>query len=362
MPKSSKKSDLIDEAKKTYFTSDSKLGSVSDYTYNIQNYMEEELNDTSTVGQLYATTGIPKLTYYFLIKPVQPVEMDLSVIGPKTEIETPDASTPTQNFDDISAVVKGSDDLLSEAIKVADIPIGDYTLFDVLDCDVESDRELGPEHAQGCHNSSQSKQLLVMNPNAEIPTTETNTAETEIPTTETNTADTEIPTTETNTADTEILTTETNTADGQMPNANYLEAEDLLIRKERIHRVNLLDEMITLFKRESIMLESLSFEYINECGSDLNGVSRDVYASFWIEFFRRASEGEESRVPALNAKWQAEEWRSIGRILGKGFQDQGVFPVQLSPVTATILAFGEDAVCQQQLQDSFLAHLSRRLE
>ena len=63
----------------------------------------------------------------------------------------------------------------------------------------------------------------------------------------------------------------------------------------------------------------ISFEFVIERGSDMNGVSRDAYSAFWIEFFRRSSEGEEPRVPALYSKWEGEEWQVIGKIFAKEF-------------------------------------------
>lgn len=109
----------------------------------------------------------------------------------------------------------------------------------------------------------------------------------------------------------------------------------------RIHRVTLLDEMLVFFKDPEILNKKITFEFVSEHGSDMNGVSRDAYSAFWIEFFRRSAEGEESSVPALNSKWQGEEWQAIGRIFAKGFVDQNVLPIQMSPVTTIVVSFGE---------------------
>lgn len=69
------------------------------------------------------------------------------------------------------------------------------------------------------------------------------------------------------------------------------------------------------------MNKKTTFEFFSE----LNGVLRDAYSTFWIEFFRKSAEGEESKVPALNSKWQGEEWQVIGMIFTKGFVDQKMF-------------------------------------
>lgn len=65
----------------------------------------------------------------------------------------------------------------------------------------------------------------------------------------------------------------------------------------------LLDEMFVFFKDLEIMNKKIIFEFVSEYGSDMNGVLRDVYSVFWIEFFRRLVEGEEFRVFVFNFKW-----------------------------------------------------------
>ncbi|KAK7886540.1 hypothetical protein WMY93_026161 [Mugilogobius chulae] len=101
--------------------------------------------------------------------------------------------------------------------------------------------------------------------------------------------------------------------------------------------------MINQFKDPQILEYPLKFTYINEQGSDAAGISRDVYATFWTELLDHAAEGEELRVPLLTPKWQEEEWKSIARILVKGFKDHSYFPCRLAPVFAVtvIFALGE---------------------
>ncbi|KAK7891722.1 hypothetical protein WMY93_023685 [Mugilogobius chulae] len=107
----------------------------------------------------------------------------------------------------------------------------------------------------------------------------------------------------------------------------------------KIHRSNLLEEMINQFKDPQILEYPLKFTYINEQGSDAAGISRDVYATFWTELLDHAAEGEELRVPLLTPKWQEEEWKSIARILVKGFKDHSYFPCRLAPVFAVTVIF-----------------------
>ncbi|CAC5379116.1 unnamed protein product [Mytilus coruscus] len=129
--------------------------------------------------------------------------------------------------------------------------------------------------------------------------------------------------------------------------------------KIRVHRSDLINDMITIFKQQDIIQRNLMFEYVNEIRSDLDGVSRDVYSSFWIESLRCSSEVEDCRVPALNSRWQADEWMSIARIMAKGYQAHQIFLLQLSKVTSIVIAFGEETVTSADLFNSFLHFVSQ---
>lgn len=52
------------------------------------------------------------------------------------------------------------------------------------------------------------------------------------------------------------------------------------------------------------------------------------------------------------------EWKSIGRILLKGFQDHGYFPCRLSPAFTVALIFGEQEVSDDVLFESLLLYVS----
>lgn len=80
---------------------------------------------------------------------------------------------------------------------------------------------------------------------------------------------------------------------------------------------------------------------------------------FGLNFVGAHQEGEESRVPALNSKWQSEEWQAIGRIFAKGFKDQNVLPVQMSPVTTIAMSFGKASITDNILNDAFLNYISQ---
>lgn len=49
----------------------------------------------------------------------------------------------------------------------------------------------------------------------------------------------------------------------------------------------------------------------------------------------------------------------MGRILAKGFLDQGYFPLHLAPAFTTALIFGEHAVSTDSLFESLMLYLSQ---
>ncbi|GAA6106311.1 uncharacterized protein LOC119008776 isoform X1 [Tachysurus ichikawai] len=112
--------------------------------------------------------------------------------------------------------------------------------------------------------------------------------------------------------------------------------------------------MIGQFIDSRIMTYNLKYSIIDEKGADEDGVSRDVYSGFWSEFFE-----EDMRVPSLSAKWQVEDWKSIGRILAKGFKDHRYFPNCLATAFTVALIFGEHSVTDEIMIKSFLSYLSQ---
>ncbi|XP_049424839.1 uncharacterized protein LOC125884090 [Epinephelus fuscoguttatus] len=135
-------------------------------------------------------------------------------------------------------------------------------------------------------------------------------------------------------------------------------ASELFYVTVKLHRVTLLDELIAQFKDDAMMSCSVKYS-IDEMGADADGVSRDVYATFWTEFLDCAAEGADVRVPSLSPKWQKEEWKSVGKILAKGLKDHGYFPFRLAQAFTAAVVFGEHSVSPDLLVDSLMLYLSQ---
>ena len=49
--------------------------------------------------------------------------------------------------------------------------------------------------------------------------------------------------------------------------------------------MNILQEMITVFKYPHIIDTPLMFQSVDEAGADADGVSREAYMAFWSEIY-----------------------------------------------------------------------------
>lgn len=80
----------------------------------------------------------------------------------------------------------------------------------------------------------------------------------------------------------------------------------------RLHRVNLVEEMICQFKDKLILKYTLKFSFINERGADADGVARDAFVAFWTEFLDSAAEKSISGGP-LNHRFPLLSWGMLMR-------------------------------------------------
>ena len=91
------------------------------------------------------------------------------------------------------------------------------------------------------------------------------------------------------------------------PTPSLHEHEPMMFQDDRkiqiiLHRVNILNDMVTTFKNSDIMNVKISVTFVDEIGADADGVSRDAHAAFWDTFFMVCSEGQFEKVPECDQK------------------------------------------------------------
>ena len=74
--------------------------------------------------------------------------------------------------------------------------------------------------------------------------------------------------------------------------------------------------------------------------------------------FDSCTNGEDKRVPVIRHDLQVAEWEVMARIIVKEYRKVGFFPIKLGKAFTTACLFGEEAVKEDILLESFLAHLS----
>ncbi|XP_038065173.1 uncharacterized protein LOC119735517 isoform X2 [Patiria miniata] len=125
-----------------------------------------------------------------------------------------------------------------------------------------------------------------------------------------------------------------------------------------VHRSLVQQEMISIFMNPDILNSKIKYRFIDEMGADAQGVSREVYSAFWQDFFQASSLGEDERVPALFPDYGRDEWEAIGRILFKGYNDTGIYPLQLAYAFSCAVIYGEGEVSADMLVNSLRMYLS----
>lgn len=326
VPKESKKIDILTYAKDLFFPKgNSKFGSLDTFCYDILDYQEESvLDDDVSIGEFYTILKMGILRFYLCTRSPEGDDDDLEVKSKAIQKET---------SNDKSKVTE-ENEYMNETIVLVSADL-EETFADVSDTsEVMCGPFFGEPMASQFDDTLPMQESFLQYENDEPVITSVTATQTNAP-----------PSTQSISAGVE----DNNTA----------APVDIVCVTIKVHRVNLLDEMISQFKDPVLLKLQLKFTYINEQGADADGVSRDVYAAFWEEFMDHTAEGEELRVPSLSPKWQEEEWKSIGRILVKGFQDYGYFPTRLSPACAVAIIFGEHEVSTDMLFESLLMYLSQ---
>ena len=119
----------------------------------------------------------------------------------------------------------------------------------------------------------------------------------------------------------------------------------------RFHRSNIFPEMVACFQSD-IIYTPMKVELIGELGSDADGVSREIYTLFWNEMYEKC-EGEYFRVPVISPEFGIEEWKSVARILCKGYIDHRIFPLKFAPVFMMSLFEQEESFSDEMMLSSF---------
>ncbi|KAJ8032736.1 hypothetical protein HOLleu_22765 [Holothuria leucospilota] len=130
------------------------------------------------------------------------------------------------------------------------------------------------------------------------------------------------------------------------------------VKEVRIHRLRVLEDMISAFQSGDTIHQQLTFSFVGESAIDQSGVSRDAYSSFWDAFYERRTSGTNTVVPCVTVQYCRKEWLAVGHILVKGYMDHRIFPVRLNLTFLTVMPLGEKAVSEDLILSSLYSYLS----
>ncbi|KAK7944641.1 hypothetical protein WMY93_000369 [Mugilogobius chulae] len=333
--KDSKKQDLLIMTKDLFFPNDeSQFGKWEEFDKDIKDFKETPINDVITVGELYNQHKFGILRFYLSTR------FSEDSTHNDTDVENTVSSAESETLQ-----IENNEDLYSEPYDIIDLENlnGENTtetvIFEADDSEVFVGG-IGNATSQIVDLDDTLPVLIIQNSDPPATSSPIYTEQLHRVSTELDESDPVFP---------------VFPLGSSFTSSSVLDNPTITLE---IHRVNVVSELISHFKSDEIMKFRLKYKFVDEKGSDADGVSRDVYAAFWNEFVDGAAEGADMRVPALTPKWQEEEWQAIGRILARGFIDQDYFPLRLAPAFTTALIFGEHSISTDVLFQSFLLYLS----
>ena len=97
---------------------------------------------------------------------------------------------------------------------------------------------------------------------------------------------------------------------------------------------------------------SLNVSFVGEMGSDLGGLTKELFTLTWREVLNSFFKGEEAMVPYVplhRTEFAKQEFIIIGRILAHSASLLQMIPPRMSRTTLLQLVFGSDADIDKEL-------------
>ncbi len=122
-------------------------------------------------------------------------------------------------------------------------------------------------------------------------------------------------------------------------------------------------DMVKTFLDATVVDKKLLLVITNERGvreeaDDLGGVMRDILSAFWNEFFKGHAIGCNAMIPCIRHDFLSQDWKSVSRILVKGFREVSYFPLRLSKEFVMATIFGESSLSSEVLLKGILQYVS----
>ncbi|XP_071178721.1 uncharacterized protein [Mytilus edulis] len=340
-PKSWLPNDIMEHGKKLFFRNGkSKKGMVTEFDFEIRNFMGESIEEDCTVADLYDETGSRQLRYYLYTKKRTTSILEQAIDESQLELEE-DEDLPdilyTRNLQRSISMSTLPD--TGNPGTSTPLPKPSSSINQIVTLKIASDDEgiifcpQENDHYQLLQSLNAAVDIL---PPSELSTYLDSVDET-LPHNESSAGS--APQSNTSATGGHEQTSTTGIA---LP---VTELED--VRKQdivRIHKSNLFIEMINLFKTGEMDFSKCRVIRVNANGHDERGTGegflKDVFCEFWELFYMKCCEGADIKVPILRHDMQQEEWTAIAYILVNGFKTVNYFPVQICKACFEDALFG----------------------
>ncbi|XP_071173910.1 uncharacterized protein [Mytilus edulis] len=387
-PKTWRQDDILQHGKKVFFLNGkSKRGKVTEFQYEVRNFMGDRMDNDCTIADLYTLTGSKLLRFYIYSKKLPTTAVGCSEMESPSDDSLPDPKllqvnkhvstaaagkganlssdkfnpsndSPSEtssltpqtvqlrvNEDDtfvISGQPSGNNMMLVALNPYVDIVPHDISVdsynetlpLNLPVSPIENDDESSNDSVQNLFNFVEDR---VETPSQLIPSNEPQDL---------------------------IISLNEPPLQQPIPNEPLVVPNILLYSDEehtkiviKIHKSNTFCELIDLFRDKTLDLGQCEVIRIMDNGKEEAGegigILRDIFTDFWDTFYLRCCEGNSTKVPILRHDMQREHWESVASIICNGLQF-GYFPIKIS------LAIFEDAMygkTEVDLVETFLQYI-----
>lgn len=128
---------------------------------------------------------------------------------------------------------------------------------------------------------------------------------------------------------------------------------------KKIRRGFCLQDLINAFKDEEVVGLPIGIKMKLPDGTpeqgEGSGIFKDCLSEFWADFYEKRTLGYTAKVPLIRYDYREEEWRAVGRIFLRGFQECGYIPIHLAMPFLEEVLYGK---ARSSLTDAFFHYVS----
>ena len=123
----------------------------------------------------------------------------------------------------------------------------------------------------------------------------------------------------------------------------------------------IVEEVLQLYKDDTLITKNLSVNFLNEDATG-NGVLREMFSTFWNEFFSENGNGYSQFTFRLHPNFSLENYPLLGKIITHQFLLCGTIPIQLARACFQEIVTGAVESDDKCLIESFLSMLPSNQE